>query len=146
MVTILSNQLHIQAPVEIVWAVLSDFERYSEWNRFSPRVECTSQVGDPVTVYAQLAPNWPIYTTHLILYKLESPHTLCWGNDAWHLQVERCQTLTAQADGSTLYENRERFAGPLAPLLMAFLRRRLMAGYQLAAEGLKAQAEERTER
>lgn len=143
MATILSNQLRIQAPAEEVWALLTDFERYSLWNRFSPRVECRGQVGAPVTIYAHLAPNWPAYVTHLTLKKFDVPHALCWGSDAWYLQVERCQTLTSQPDGSTLYENRERFAGPLAPLVMGLLRRRLMAGYRLAADGLKARAEDK---
>lgn len=144
MATVLGNRIEIKAPVEVVWAVLTDFERYPQWNRFSPRVECSGQVGDRVTIWAQLAPKWPAYITRLTLTKHEAPYELCWGSDAWHLHVERCQMLAEQPDGSTLYENRERFAGPLSPLVMALLRRRLMAGYRLAAEGLKARAEERT--
>ena len=36
-----SDAVTIQAPAELVWSILIDFERYSEWNRFCPQIKST---------------------------------------------------------------------------------------------------------
>ena len=43
-----SDVVIIQAPAELVWSILVDFERYSEWNRFCPQIKSTLELGAAV--------------------------------------------------------------------------------------------------
>ena len=62
---------------------------------------------------------------------------------AWLLRAERWQALSPTADGGTLYESREVFAGPSAWAIRWFLSTNLMKGFEAMAEALKKRAEER---
>lgn len=147
MAKVLTVSIEIAAPVERVWHVLTDFEAYAQWNRFTPRVECHGRVGTPVTIEAHLNENGGKgRMTYLTLNRFEPPHKLCWGADNWLLQVNRCQMLTAVGANQTIYETSERFAGLLSPLVMWTQYDNLMRGYQWAAEGLKQAAESGSKR
>jgi uncharacterized protein YndB with AHSA1/START domain len=45
-----SITVRIDAPIERVWAVLTDFPN-SSWNPFCPRIESTLKVGDPIKLW-----------------------------------------------------------------------------------------------
>src|SRR5665647_1463588 len=53
-VTILSTHIEIEAPVERVWAILSDFEAYPTWNPFIRKISGALKVG--ATLDAELQP------------------------------------------------------------------------------------------
>jgi uncharacterized protein YndB with AHSA1/START domain len=44
--TTIRAEIEIDAPIEQVWAVLSDLPRYGEWNPFTPRVDGHLAVGE----------------------------------------------------------------------------------------------------
>lgn len=138
---VLSNSLIIDAPPEVVWQILSDFSRYAEWNSFTPEVNCTGVVGDPVTLQARLGDGQSHRSVSLQLTQWEPEKKLCWGANDWYLRVNRCQTLEALPDGKTKYTNSESFTGILAPIVNLTQREKLVKGYQQAAEGLKREAE-----
>ena len=43
-----SDPVTIEAPVEVVWGVLTDVANYAEWNPFTPSVKTDLQLGSPV--------------------------------------------------------------------------------------------------
>lgn len=138
---VLTVSIEIEAPLELVWRILTDFTNYELWNPFTPRVECHGRVGTPVTIEAHLTDSGKGRMTYLSLNTFEPPHKLCWGADHWYLQVNRCQTLTAVGPTHTRYETSELFAGLLSPLVIWTQYNNLMRGYQRAAAGLKQTAE-----
>jgi hypothetical protein len=130
----------INARTEHVWAILTDFAEYGTWNHFTPQVNCTGHVGDPVTLLAQLGGGNP-RSVNLTLNQWEPPHRICWGSTDWYLRVNRCQMLQLLPDGRTRYINEESFEGLLAPLVIWSQRKALMRGYRRVADGLKGEAE-----
>ena len=138
---ILRNSLIIAAPPPLVWKILTDFSRYAEWNPFTPEVNCTGKVGDRVTLLAKLGSGQTHRSVSLQLFQWEPEEQLCWGSNDWYLRVNRCQTLAALPDGRTRYTNSESFTGILAPIVIWTQRKKLIYGYQQAAEGLKREAE-----
>src|SRR5207249_3283623 len=46
-----SIEVDIDAPASLVWEVLTDLERYPQWNPFCPRIESTLKLGDPVHMH-----------------------------------------------------------------------------------------------
>ncbi len=49
-----SKTLTIEAPAELVWQVIIDFEHYSVWNEFCPSIEAALEVGSPVKMQVNL--------------------------------------------------------------------------------------------
>ena len=144
---ILSYTINIDAPIEEVWAILTDFEAYDEWNKFTPSVETSGRIGEPVRLQVRLNSNENGRLTRSTLtMKKKAAYELCWGTDGFLLKANRYQTLTPLEDGRTQYESREPFEGLLAPLILWWHRENLMRGYKWAAEGLKERAEKRIKR
>ena len=138
----LTTTIDINAPIEIVWAVLTDFEAYGEWNKFTPSVETSGRLGDPVRLQVRLSNNKNGRLTRSTLtLKKKAAYELCWGTDTLLVKANRYQTLTPLKDGRTRYESKEPFEGLLAPLILWWHRDNLMRGYRWAAEGLKERAE-----
>ena len=46
-----SVTVEIDAPVAVVWQVLTDLDRYAEWNPFTVRIDTTFKLGDPVHLH-----------------------------------------------------------------------------------------------
>lgn len=46
-----SIKVQIDAPASLVWQVLTDLDRYAQWNSFCPRIESTLRLGDPVNMH-----------------------------------------------------------------------------------------------
>lgn len=138
--TTLEVALEIDAPIDQVWRVLTDFENYDSWNRFTPRVETTGMVGEPVDLHVRLNDSGRLRVQTLTVEQNE-PYVLVWGDDNLFIKAHRYQTLTPIDEHRTLYESREPFGGLLAPLIIWLMKDKLMHGYRLAAEGLKKKVE-----
>ena len=132
--------IDIDAPIETVWEVLTRFNDYENWNRFTPKVETRGRLGDPVTLHVRLNNFGPLIKSNLVIAQIE-PNILCWGSDNLFIKAHRTQSLTQLSERKTRYESSEPFGGLLAPLILWLYKANLMRGYSWAAEGLKAEAE-----
>lgn len=138
--TTLTTSIEINAPIELVWNVLTDFSKYTDWNRFTPIVETSGRLGDGVTLHVNLSSGNKLTKSQLIIEQFE-PYTLCWGDDNLFVKAHRTQTLEQLGPTKTLYQSVEPFAGLIKPIIMLAYKDKLMRGYQWAAEGLKAESE-----
>ena len=85
----------IAAPAEAVWAVLGDLDRYAEWNPFTPYVETSREVGQPIVLYVDFGLHWPPLERGKLLrqvetiYRFEPGDALCWTAKLLHPQLHR---------------------------------------------------------
>ena len=142
---VLKKTIEIEAPIDDVWEVLTSFDKYEAWNRFTPKVETSGRLGDPVTLHVRLKETGNLRKSHLKIEHIE-PYTLSWGTRNLFIEAHRTQSLSPLDSGHTLYESKEPFGGLLGRIVVWFLEARLMRGYQWAAEGLKNQAEQNVAR
>lgn len=136
------TEIEIDAPVDRVWAVLSDFASYPSWNSFITRLEGKAEVGAKLTVTIA-PPGHRAMTLRPTLLDFEPQQRIRW---LGHLGIprlfdgEHVHALEASPTGGTRYRQTEIFRG----LLVGFTRRTLAAteeGFGQMNRALKARVE-----
>ena len=123
-------------------SVRVDLEGYARWNRFTPKVVSSLEVGDPVDMrVCMLKLGGLTISQREWLRAIEPPHRLVWGMSmlGGGIVAERVQTVTALADGRSRYRTEDTIEGPLAPLAYLFTGSSVQAGFDAVAEGLEAE-------
>ncbi len=137
-------EIEIDAPVERLWGILTDFDRYAEWNPFTPRVETTLRIGEPVHLYVRLVGPRLLHRVEHVTRN--EPYALGWemqmGRRAL-LHAERVQVLTPIDAHRTHYLTEDVFSGLLRPVVLGLFGRAMERGFTDCALGLKSAAEKR---
>jgi uncharacterized protein YndB with AHSA1/START domain len=137
-------EIEIDAPLERVWRILTDFQGYRAWNPFTPRVETTLRIGDPIHLHVRLVGKRLMHRVEYVTRN--QPYTLGWEmkmGARFLLNAERIQTLTPIDAQRTRYLTEDSFHGWLAPLVLALYGRAMQRGFGDCALGLKKAAESR---
>ena len=137
-------EVEIDAPLERVWEILKNTDRYGEWNPFTPRVETTLQIGDPIHLHVRLVGKRLVHRVEFITRN--APHTLGWEmkmGARFLLYAERVQVLTAVDQNRTHYKTEDCFTGWLRPLVLGLFGKAMERGFVDCALGLKKAAENR---
>ena len=135
----------IAAPIDAVWATLSDLEGYGGWNPFTPRVDGALEVGADVALHVQMkAP--PARRLRQVEHVtcVEPGRRVDWGTmmvGPMALRANRTQQLEALGPETTRYWTEDVFSGLLVPLVMALYRGSIQRGFEGVAQGLKATCE-----
>ncbi len=144
--------VHINAKIETVWKVMTDFERYPEWNPLNRFFHLDSEAtpGNWVT----FGPSWgpydsvnasslpePDMTQHEMITVWEENRCLAYADIRLYLKAERVQYISALEGGGTRYHTYERTAGLLSPVVRHIFGRRIIAGFTANGLALKRRAE-----
>jgi len=132
------REIDVAAPPDVVWEVLTDFDRWQEWN---PEVKSMSFDGPlaPGAMFRWKAGPGTIVST---VEEVDRPRYIRW----------RGRTLSIAAihewrfegrDGGTHVETDESFSGMLARLLRGSLQKQLDRALEEGLEHLKREAERR---
>jgi hypothetical protein len=144
----------IDAPVDVVWAVMLDLAHYPLWNPFIVRIDAPGdrapRVGDGITLHVRFRGGRAVASRERIT-RIESPairdgvaRALLEYEFAGRLhhaglvRGRRVQRLEQNPDGSTSYHTEERFRGALAFVLSVPA---IQNGFRRHARALKERAE-----
>ena len=142
----------IDAPLERVWAVMTDVAAYGEWNPFVYRIECPTppRPGDAIVLHVRWANGRSSVSPERISL-VEPPYqddgirraTLAYVYEGVPARIGlvrgvRHQRLSQVAGGATVYDTVEEFSGPLVALAGPG---RVAEGFRRHAEALKARCE-----
>ena len=134
-----SAEIQIDAPIEKIWEILVDIERYQDWNPFTYRVESSLTVGEHVKLHVNLGPKQKVVQKQIIK-RCDAPLALDWGMVMGHpslLQTLRTQRLTKVDDNTTVYETRDHFRGLLTPLILSLYRGPIRRGFESICTSLQ---------
>ncbi len=139
----INSKIVINAPKQIVWNVLLDFEAYPKWNPFTPKVECSLVPGEEVILHVDMKQNGKLLIQKETLLWVKEQESIAWGiTSTFPVKTERAQILTALGPDKTEYLTYDKFWGMLVPVVMLFYKKKIQHGFDLVAEGLKKRAEE----
>ena len=140
--TIRSDPVTIEAPVETVWRVLTDFDRYGEWNPFTPHVKAELTMGARVDMRVAMGA-LRLKQTEFIC-GIEPPTRLAWRTTIgarWLLHAVREQRLDVLGDATCRYATSDEFRGLLMPVVILLSGGFARRGFNAVAVALKRRAE-----
>ena len=144
----MSSKLHsetaIQASLQRVWDVLTDFAAYPIWNPFIPRIDGSLETGSRLDVQLQPPGGRGMRMRPTVLAAAPSQELRWLGHlgipglfDGEHrFQIEPLGTDQVR------FVQEERFTGLLAPLVFRFIERGTRQGFEAMNQALKARAEQ----
>lgn len=130
----------IAAPIETVWRVQAELERWPEWNPDVARIEVLGPVA-PGTVFRWKAGGLNIVSE---LRVVDPPHTIGWTGRAFGLRAVHVWRFTEIEDGTRVHTE-ESFDGWLARLLPGTMKRALDSALEKGLAALRAECERATD-
>lgn len=146
MMTRLDTSIEIEAPAKQIWAVLTDFSSYPEWNPFVRSVEGELETGRRLHVRLE-PPGLRGMTLRPKLVAVDPPRAFRWHG---HLGVpglfdgEHGFEIEPLASGRVRFRQSEEFRGVLVPLLWRMLETKTRRGFEAMNAALKRRAERGT--
>ncbi|MCG8668396.1 MAG: SRPBCC domain-containing protein [Pseudomonadales bacterium] len=141
--TVYSDVVEINAPIELVWDILLDFDRYPDWNPFTYRVETDLVIGNKVDLYVKLPKRGQRLQTEYV--REVSPYQrLSWGmtmGAEFLLTALREQILNPISASCCTYQSTDAFAGMLTPVVKLLFQNSIKDGFNAMAYALKERAE-----
>ena len=140
----LYTEIAIDAPPSRVFEILTDLEKYPEWNPFIVQAIGNLQIGSKLDIRIRPpgAKEKPYVVTVL---EVEKDHKFSWLGHMGRtgiLDGEHVFKLVPQKGGSTKLIHREKFRGLLVPFVWRwFLNTTMRAGFEDLNRGLKTAAE-----
>ena len=139
----LHTQINIEAAPEVVWQVLTDLDRYPDWNPFIVSAEGSAEVGERLTNRMQ-PPGGKGITFKPTVTVVEPSVTFEWlgrlGLPGIFDGRHRFD-LAPNENGGTLVTHSEQLDGILVRLMRKSLDSQTMAGFEAMNVALKARAE-----
>ena len=137
----IATEITVSAPVERVWATLTDLDSYPRWNPFIVRAEGGERL-ELAMVAGAVEGGRP--TTFRPRVLAASGRQLRW---LGHLGIpgvfdgEHVFELEDLGDGTTRLVQREHFRGMLVPFMRSFLEGKTRAGFEAMNRSLKERVE-----
>lgn len=139
----LVTQIEINAPVEKVWSILTDFDKFPEWNPMIRKLSGKVKVGETILVSLQ-QPGGSSMTFQPTVVNFDENKLFAWQGkliisglfDGKHQFV--LKPLSAE---KTLFIHQEDFSGILIPLFSKMIDTKTREGFELMNHKLKELAE-----
>ena len=141
------SEIDIDAPVEKVWNIIIDLERYPEWNTFTPRMGAKQiVVGDEFLLDCQMTEKQLLRDEKEVFLAYEPErYRVCWGTSRTKgrpgIKSYRWQICEPVNDKRTHFINYEEFHGILAPLVNLLYGKKLHRAFVGYCQDLKKRAE-----
>lgn len=139
----IETSIVIKAPAGTVWEILTDFEKYPQWNPFIKSVKGEVKEGSNIKVRIE-PPGAKGMTFKPKVLAFKPQKEFKWlGNLLVKglFDGEHAFLLTAHKDGTTTLVQSEKFKGILVPLFSKMLDTNTLQGFKLMNEKLRELAE-----
>ncbi len=139
-------EIDINVPVDVIWEILTDVQKYPEWNPFTPIVETNFKLNSIVYLEVAMNKRQPrlLVQDKLFVFDPEKKE-ICWGANRKGgpriLTSNRWQILEEISANKTRYVTSENPKGILGPLVRMMYQRDIKRGFEDVCKALKTRAE-----
>jgi hypothetical protein len=139
----LRTEIEIQASPDKVWQVLTNLDRYTEWNPFIHHAIGKAKVGEKVDITFRSGSK--DMTLHCTVVKVEPNRELCW---KYHVILpglwsgEHSFTIEPMGANRVRFIDKEMFSGLLIPLQAKDIDTNSRRDFEAMDKALKARAEQ----
>jgi hypothetical protein len=139
----LRTEIEIQASPEKVWQILTDLDKWPEWNPFIHHAVGKAQKGEAVDITFRSASKE--MTLHCTVINAEPNRELCW---KYHVILpglfrgEHSFVIEPMGPNHLRFVDRETFSGLLVPLQAKDIDTNSRRGFEEMDKALKARAEQ----
>ena len=137
------TEFDVDAPVDQVWSVLVDIEKWREWNPFIPEISGEVSVGSRLKIRIEPPGGKPMSFKATVSCVQENRDFIWVGfiPIPGAFRGEHIFELRPIDDSHTKVIHREEFSGWMLPFLWKNLDKDARAGFQLMSEALKNEVE-----
>ena len=143
------TKIEIDAPAKVVWDIITDPNRYPEWNPFIPRISLKSEqvtVGTEFDLDCQMTDSQMLKNEHEVVLEVNlDEYIFRMGTSRTRgrpgIVSNRCQVCRPIDEKRTEYINYEEFTGILSPLVYLLYFRKLQKAFERHNMALKSRAE-----
>jgi len=136
----LSAEISINASGAHVWNVLTDFEKYEQWNPFIHRIVGEPKEGSTIKIQLR-TPGGKNRQYEPVITKLDRGRELRWVGKSMLLTGEHIFAIEERQADNILFIQREIFGGLLTAFFGRSTHRDIEAGFRQMNEALKERAE-----
>ncbi len=136
----------IDAPAEVVWKVLTDFEAYGDWNPFVVAASCSLEVGAAMDMQVRVLPFMTQRQREWIT-SIEPGRGFCYAmskTPGRALRSERCHEIEPIDAERCRYMSRFEIAGPVSSIVQGLLGGQLRRGFTEMSAAIQERAESLT--
>ena len=137
------SEIQIKASASVVWGILTDFEKFGEWNPFIKEISGTLKEGSELRIFIE-PPNSKGMEFKPTLKKVETEKKIQWLGKIWIPKLfdgEHSWTINQIDDNTVLFIQKERFTGIFVPFFSKLLKN-TKSGFEMMNQNLKQRAEE----
>jgi uncharacterized protein YndB with AHSA1/START domain len=142
-------EIIINKPAQAVFAVITDFDTYHEWNRFTPRISLRTadfRVGEEFDLDCRMTKKSLLKNEHEVILEIKpEEYSFCMGTSRTRgrpgITSYRWQICRPMEGGKTQFVNFEEFHGPLAPVVYLLYTGKLRAAFADYCSSLKIRTE-----
>lgn len=140
---ITSNKVEINAPIDLVWDILTDLESYPDWNPFTTHAESSLRVGEKVKLHVNLPKRGDRKHVEEVR-SISKPNQMVWKakyGGSMMLKKRREQNLEKINRTTCTYQTSDAFYGTVTPIVLSLFEDDLVNGFNDMAYALKDRAE-----
>lgn len=137
------TEIEINAPTNVVWKILTNFQSYPDWNPFIRSFDGIPETGRPFSVTIQPTGKKPM-TFKPVCLSLIPEEEFSWQGHLLFTGLfdgEHIFELKKLDQNRTLFVQRENFRGLLVPLLWRQLDKSTRSGFEQMNQQIKNRAE-----
>jgi hypothetical protein len=143
MKNLIESRISIDAPAAVVWNNLIQLKDYKAWNPFIIRAEGELALGEKISIYVQPVGKSPMKFTPTITDYQQGVRVAWLGKFLLSgvFDGEHSFEVREQANGGSLFIQKEAFSGLLVPLMKSAINGGIFQGFEKMNQALKARSE-----
>lgn len=137
------TEIDISADPELVWSILTDLEKYREWNPFVVRSKGIARLGERIECHPRLPGSKRVHSFKPVVTMCDPPKVFAWRGHTlfpWLADGEHIFEIFPEG-GAVRLVHRQNFSGLAIPLIWRFMAEKTRQGFILMNLALKERAE-----